>query len=157
MTELSRGGRRVQEALEALGLACRVVELPASTRTAPEAAAAVGCDVAQICKSLVFRAAGGAPILVIASGANRVDERRLVALVGEPVGKADPAFVREHTGYPIGGVAPVGHPAPLRTFIDADLLRYDRVWAAAGTPNGVFELDPRDLERVTGGAIVEIR
>jgi prolyl-tRNA editing enzyme YbaK/EbsC (Cys-tRNA(Pro) deacylase) len=157
MSELSAAAQRVQAALDQLGVACRVVSLPASTRTAAEAAATVGCTVGQIAKSLVFRAqASATPILVIASGSNRVDEARLSALVGEPIGKADAAFVRTHTGYAIGGVPPVGHVQPLRTFVDADLLQYDTIWAAAGTPNSVFALTPDDLVRITGGVVVRV-
>jgi prolyl-tRNA editing enzyme YbaK/EbsC (Cys-tRNA(Pro) deacylase) len=156
-TSLSASARRVQEALTARGLPCRVVELPVSTRTAQDAAAAVGCAVGQIVKSLVFRGTRtDRPILVLASGANRVNEARLSELVGEPVGKADAAFVRAHTGFAIGGVAPIGHPAPLVTYIDADLLQYAEIWAAAGTPNAVFALTPADLQALTGGTVVTI-
>lgn len=131
--------------------------MPASTRTAAEAAAAVGCTVGQIIKSLIFRTTThDAPILVLASGANRVDETRLAELVGAPIAKADAAFVRMHTGYAIGGVAPVGHPQPLRTFIDADLLVYEQLWAAAGTPNSVFALRPDDLQMLTDGTVVAL-
>jgi prolyl-tRNA editing enzyme YbaK/EbsC (Cys-tRNA(Pro) deacylase) len=156
MAELSASAQRVQDALTQLGIVGTVVTLPASTRTAPEAAA-VGCQVGQIAKSLVFRATSSdTPILVIASGANRVNEARLAEVVGEPIGKADAAFVRAHTGYAIGGVAPVGHPRPLRTFIDADLLAYAEIWAAAGTPNSIFALAPADLPRMTGGVVVTL-
>ena len=154
---LSASAQRVQDALTALGLPCRVVELPASTRTAQEAADAVGCTVGQIVKSLVFRGAQtDMPILVLASGANRVDERRLGELAGEPIAKADAAFVRAHTGFAIGGVAPLGHPAPLKTYIDADLLQYAEIWAAAGTPNAVFALTPTDLEAMTKGQVLRV-
>jgi prolyl-tRNA editing enzyme YbaK/EbsC (Cys-tRNA(Pro) deacylase) len=157
MAELSASAQRVQDALTRLGIVGAVVTLPASTRTAPEAATAVGCQVGQIAKSLVFRATSSdTPILVIASGANRVNEARLAELVGEPIGKADAGFVRAHTGYAIGGVAPVGHPHPLRTFIDADLLAYAEIWAAAGTPNSVFVLAPADLPRMTGGEVTTL-
>jgi prolyl-tRNA editing enzyme YbaK/EbsC (Cys-tRNA(Pro) deacylase) len=143
--------------LTALGLPCRVVELPASTRSAQEAAQAVGCTVGQITKSLVFRGAQTSkPVLVLASGANRVNEARLAELIGEPAAKADAAFVRTHTGFSIGGVPPVGHPAPLETYIDADLLQYAEIWAAAGTPNAVFALAPADLQTMTGGQVVTI-
>jgi prolyl-tRNA editing enzyme YbaK/EbsC (Cys-tRNA(Pro) deacylase) len=156
-TSLSASAQKVQDALVALGVSCRVVELPASTRTAQEAASAVGCTVGQIVKSLVFRATQtGKPLLVIASGANRVNEARLAELAGEPVGKADAAFVRAHTGFAIGGVAPLGHPAPIETYIDADLLQYAEIWAAAGTPNAVFALTPADLQMITGGRVVAI-
>jgi prolyl-tRNA editing enzyme YbaK/EbsC (Cys-tRNA(Pro) deacylase) len=154
---LSASAQRVQDALTALGLPCRVVELPGSTRTAQEAADAVGCMVGQIVKSLIFRGARtDTPILVLASGANRVDERRLGELVGEPIAKADAAFVRAHTGFAIGGVAPLGHPAPLKTYIDADLLQYAEIWAAAGTPNAVFALTPADLEAMTKGQVLRV-
>jgi prolyl-tRNA editing enzyme YbaK/EbsC (Cys-tRNA(Pro) deacylase) len=154
---LSASAQKVQDALEARGLPCRVVELPASTRTAQEAADAVGCSVGQIVKSLVFRSARtDAPILVLASGANRVNEACLGELVGEPIAKADAAFVRTHTGFSIGGVAPLGHPAPLKTYIDADLLQYAEIWAAAGTPNAVFSLTPADLEAITDGKVVTV-
>src|SRR6266550_2598859 len=136
----ARGTELVQSALDAAGIEARVVELAASTRTAAEAAAAIGCSVAQIAKSLVFRGRSGEAILVIASGTNRVDEKKLAALAGEPIAKADADFVRERTGYAIGGVPPAGHASPLRTFIDRDLLLFDLIWAAAGTPHAVFEL-----------------
>jgi prolyl-tRNA editing enzyme YbaK/EbsC (Cys-tRNA(Pro) deacylase) len=116
-------------------------EFPAGTRTAADAAAAIGCEVGAICKSLVFRV-GDEPLLVIASGANRVDEARFAA------DKADAAFVREHTGFAIGGVPPYGHPRALRTVLDEDLLGYDTVWAAAGTPSSVFPIAPAELVRV---------
>jgi prolyl-tRNA editing enzyme YbaK/EbsC (Cys-tRNA(Pro) deacylase) len=143
--------------LTALGLPCRVDELPASTRTAQEAADAVGCAVGQIVKSLVFRGAQtNVPILALVSGANRVNEARLGELAGEPIAKADAAFVRAHTGFAIGGVAPLGHPAPLKTYIDADLLQYAEIWAAAGTPNAVFALRPAELETMTGGTVAPV-
>ena len=155
---LSSSARKVQDALSALGMALEVVELPDSTRTAPEAALAVGCQVGQIVKSLVFKAKRSErAILVIASGANRVDERKIEALIGEPLGKADADFVRQQTGFVIGGVPPLGHSQPLETFIDQDLLQYEEVWAAAGTPHAVFRLQPADLERMTGGKITEIK
>jgi prolyl-tRNA editing enzyme YbaK/EbsC (Cys-tRNA(Pro) deacylase) len=154
---LSASAQRVQDALTALGLPCRVVELPASTRTAQEAADAVGCTVGQIVKSLVFRGAQtDIPILVVDSGSNRVNETRLAELAGEPIAKADAAFVRTHTGFAIGGVAPLGHPAPIQTFIDADLLQYGEIWAAAGTPNAIFALTPADLQTMTGGRVAQL-
>lgn len=158
MTEpLSSSTRRVQEALEALGISHQVVELPETTRSAAEAARAIGCRIEQIAKSLVFRGARTErPILVIASGANRVDERRLAELVAEPVEKADAEFVRRHTGFGIGGVPPVGHLEPLVPFIDQDLLEHGEIWAAAGTPTAVFRLTPAELVRMTGGQAVSI-
>ncbi|HLJ73991.1 MAG TPA: YbaK/EbsC family protein [Thermoanaerobaculia bacterium] len=140
---------RVQAALAAAGLPAKVVEMPQTTRTAADAAKAIGCEVAQIAKSLVFRS-GDEAVLVIASGTNRVDASRL------GLAKADAEFVRERTGFAIGGVPPVGHSAPIRTLIDEDLLRFDRIWAAAGTPNAVFELTPADLRRLTGGTVTNV-
>jgi len=154
---LSPSAQKVQDALTALGMPCRVIELPASTRTSQEAAQAVGCTVGQIAKSLVFRGAQTSkPVLVNASGANRVNEARLAELIGEPTAKADAEFVRAHTGFAIGGVAPVGHPAPLEIYIDADLLQYAEIWAAAGTPKAVFALTPSDLQTMTGGKVVAV-
>ena len=124
-------------------------EFPAGTRTAADAAAAIGCEVGAICKSLVFRV-GDEPLLIIASGANRVDEARFGAA------KADAAFVREHTGFAIGGVPPYGHPRVLRTIVDEDLMGYETVWAAAGTPSSVFPLAPRDLVERTGGTVQRV-
>jgi len=147
----------VQEALNAGGVPLHVVELAATTRTAVEAARAIGCDVAQIAKSLVFRGAeSGRPLLVIASGVNRVDEARLAGLVGEPITKADADFVRRETGFAIGGVPPVGHLTPLVTIIDRELLRYPEIWAAAGTPRAVFRLTPDDLLALTDGRVAEV-
>jgi prolyl-tRNA editing enzyme YbaK/EbsC (Cys-tRNA(Pro) deacylase) len=147
----------VQDALRALGLPDAVRELDDSTRTAPEAAAAVGCELGAIVKSLVFRsAAGGEPVLVLVSGDNRAVEARVEAELGEAVGRADADFVRAATGYAIGGVPPVGHPGPIRTLVDEDLLRFDEVWAAAGTPRAVFPAEPRALAQAAGGRIVAI-
>ena len=156
--KLHSSAQKVQDALTALGLPCQVVELPASTRTAREAAQAIGCTVAQIVKSLIFRGMQtGKPILVLASGVNRVNEKRLGEMAGEPIGKADAEFVRQHTGFAIGAVPPVGHPTPIETYIDADLLQYQEIWAAAGTPRAVFRLIPQDLQKVNRGSIVSIQ
>ena len=146
----SKSATRVQAALDAAGVTARVVELPHSTRTAAEAAQAVGCEVAQIAKSLVFTGAAGEAVLVITSGTNRVDEKRL------GLQRASADFVREKTGYAIGGIPPVGLATPVRTLIDEDLLRFERIWAAAGTPNAVFELSPADLPRMTGGTVTRV-
>ena len=155
---LSTAAQHVQDTLRALGREYLVREFEHSTRTSAEAARAVGCLVGQIAKSLVFRAANsGRAVLVIASGANRVDEARLAELLGEPIGRASPEFVRQHTGYAIGGVAPVGHPSPLPIFIDADLLAFDQIWAAAGSPNAVFPLPSSDLPALTGGRVADVR
>ena len=155
--ELSASAQRVQRILHDLGFSSRVVELPDSTRTAKEAAQAIGCQVAQIVKSLVFRGkSSDKAILVVASGTNRVNERRLSELIGEPLDKADAVFVREHTGFAIGGVPPVGHMERLETFIDEDLLQYEELWAAAGTPHAVFPLTPVELQTMTSGQVVTI-
>lgn len=139
--KLPAKAKHVQGTLRVLGLDVQVAKLAESTRTAAEAASAVGCTVGQIVKSLVFRAGQG-PILVLASGANFVDEERLAALAGTPIKRARADFVRQHTGYAIGGVAPVGHPQPILTFVDEDLLQYEEVWAAAGGPFTVFACSP---------------
>ena len=157
-TELSASARRVQQALAGFELDCRVQELSESTRTAVDAANAVGCNVGQIVKSLVFRGkTSGSAVFVVASGANRVNEKLLAGIVGEKIEKADPDFVREQTGFAIGGVSPVGHPAPLNTFVDEDLLQYEELWAAAGTPHALFSLTPAQLCHITSGQVVSIR
>jgi len=140
---------RVTAALARAGVDAEIREYPAGARTAQDAAAAVGCEVGQICKSLVFRV-GDDPLLVIASGANRVDEGRFGAA------KADAAFVREQTGYAIGGVPPLAHTREIETVIDEDLLAYDVVWAAAGTPQSVFAIAPDALVAVTGGRVARV-
>ncbi|MFN3308207.1 MAG: YbaK/EbsC family protein [Anaerolineales bacterium] len=154
---LSPSAQKVQEAIRQRGYALEVIELPQSTRTAVEAAQAVGCDVAQIVKSIIFKTKRTAkPVLVIASGANRVNEKVIEALIGEPLGKADAEFVRQQTGFVIGGVPPIGHIQPVQTFIDQDLLQYDEIWAAAGTPNAVFKLTPQMLVELCGGQVIQI-
>lgn len=156
--KLQSSAQKVQEALTALGLTCQVVELPASTRTAQEAAQAIGCTAAQIVKSLVFRGIRtGKPILVLASGVNRVNEKRLSEWAREPIGKADADFVRRHTGFAIGGVPPVGYSAQIETYIDEDLFQCAEIWAAAGTPCAVFRLTPQDLQKIGQGAVIKIK
>ena len=147
---------RVQAELKARGADGEVVELAASTRTSQEAAAAVGTTVAQIAKSLVFLA-GDEPVLVIASGTNRVSMDKLAAHLGASAARPDGETVKRLTGYPIGGVAPVGHATPLRVLIDRDLFQHQEIWAAAGTPHAVFRTTPEELARVTDGAVVEVR
>lgn len=148
---------RVQALLREASIAAEVVEFAETTRSAAEAAAQVGCSLGQIAKSLVFRAKStGRPVLVIASGANRVDEHAVAALLGEKIGKADADFVRDKTGYAIGGVAPIGHAAKPTIYIDQDLLGYDVIWAAAGTPFSVFRLTPAELIRLTTGQVAAI-
>jgi len=155
---LSSSAQRVQDVLQRFGVACQVVELPASTRTAKDAAAAICCTVEQIVKSLIFAGANtNRPVLVIASGPNRVNENRIGELFTEPIKKADADFVRDVTGYAIGGVPPVGHLTDIETFIDEDLLQYKEIWAAAGTPNAVFKLTPSELTKITGGNVVSIK
>ncbi len=146
---------RVRRALAEAGLASEIVELPGAARTAKAAAGFLGCEVAQIANSLVFRAQrSDAAILVMSSGACKVDVDRLSGTLGEVAGKADPEFVRERTGFAIGGVPPVGHVAPLRTFIEASLAAQDELWAAAGHPHTVFRLTYAELLRITGGASI---
>jgi prolyl-tRNA editing enzyme YbaK/EbsC (Cys-tRNA(Pro) deacylase) len=136
-----------------LGPDFQVLEFDASTRTSEEAAAAVGCAVAEIAKSLIFKAADGRPVLVIASGTNRVDEKKVRALLGQKIERADAEFVRTATGYAIGGVPPVGHATAPIVLIDAELERFAAVWAAGGTPNAVFRITPAALIRLTEGRV----
>lgn len=154
---LSASAQKVQAALTALGLACQVVELPGSTRTADEAAQAIGCTVGQIVKSLVLAGKKSKrTILVLASGPNRVDLAVVGAHVGEKVKMASPDRVRQQTGFAIGGVPPLGHDHPIPAYIDRHLMGYDEIWAAAGTPHAVFRLTPVDLQRMTGGEVIDI-
>lgn len=142
---------RVVEAAAIDGLEIAPIEYPEGTRTAQDAADAIGCTVGQIVKSLIFTL-DDEPVLALVSGTNRLDEAKLaMALDGDVVGRADADLVRSTTGYAIGGVPPFGHATPLRTVVDEDLLTYEEIWAAAGTPRDVFALRPADLLRVTGG------
>ena len=155
---LKGSARRVQEALAERGLAVETRSFPEGTRTAEEAAAAIGCTVAQIAKSLVFQGAeSGRPVLIVASGANRVDERKVAALLGEMIGRAGASFVRERTGYAIGGVPPLAHKEPPLVLIDQDLLAHETIWAAAGTPNAVFRLASAELAGLTGGTVGNVK
>lgn len=158
MAELSSATvRRVQQALAALGLGHEIVDLGLSARTAADAAGAVGCRVDQIAKSLVFRLRqSGRPLLVVTSGAHRVNETKVAALVGEALDRADADFVRAETGFAIGGVAPIGHVKPVVTLIDEHLLTFEEIWAAAGHPNTVFRLRPADLVAMTGGRVAAV-
>ena len=141
----------------ALGKRFRVVEFESTTRTAADAAAAIGCTVAEIAKSLVFRAAGtGRPVLVVASGDKRVDEKKVASAIGEPIERADAEFVRAATGYAIGGVPPVGYTVKPIALIDETLMTFAEIWAAAGTPNAVFRLTPSDLVELTGGRVAAV-
>jgi len=136
------------------GLAVR--QFPAGTRTATDAARAVGCEVGQIVKSLVF-VAGGKPVVALVSGANRVDEKRLGAVAGDPLVKADAEIARSATGYSIGGVPPFGHATEVPVFMDRDLLGYEVVWAAAGRPDSVFEIQPDRLRELSGATVVDLK
>jgi Cys-tRNA(Pro) deacylase len=154
--QLPPAAARVRASLEAAGVAIEIREFPESTRTAADAAAAVGTTVGQIVKSLVFLA-GGRPVMALVSGANRLDLNRLAARTGAPVSKADAEAVRASTGYAIGGVPPFGFPTPIPTYVDRDLLGYERVWAAAGTPHHVFEIAPEELVRLTAGTVTDLK
>ena len=141
----------------ALGDRFEVLEFDASTRTAADAAAAIGCEVAEIAKSLIFRGGtSGQAVLIIASGVDRVDEKKAAAALGEPIARADADFVRETTGFAIGGVPPVGHKTQPIVLIEESLMQLDEIWAAAGTPNAVFRLKPAALVELTGGRIAAV-
>ena len=156
--KLKPSAQKVQAALEAYGLSCNVVEMQETTRSAEDAARAVGCQVGQIVKSLVFKGKrSNQPVLVVASGANRVNEKALGQHVSEPIKMAKADFVREMTGFAIGGVPPVGHQTKLNIFIDEDLLQYSEIWAAAGTPHAVFKLTPDQLKMITEGTVISVK
>jgi prolyl-tRNA editing enzyme YbaK/EbsC (Cys-tRNA(Pro) deacylase) len=155
---LSASAQKIQDALIAHGLECRVVQLPASCRTAQEAALAIGCRVEQIVKSLIFRgAATGKAVLVLASGMNRVNEKKIAEFAGEEIAKADAEFVREKTGFVIGGVPPLAHRESLETWIDETLFDFEELWAAAGTPFAVFRLTAAELRSIVSGQIISIK
>ncbi|GAB2905778.1 YbaK/EbsC family protein [Paraburkholderia jirisanensis] len=153
---LPDSARRVAQLLRERGHAGHIVMLPETGKTSAEAAAGLGCSVAQIAKSILFRRRDDdAPVLVVASGANRVDEQKVAAQVGA-IGRADAKFVREMTGYAIGGVCPIGHATPPVTLIDADLFELDSLWAAAGHPHAVFNLSPQQLVELTGAPVADV-
>jgi prolyl-tRNA editing enzyme YbaK/EbsC (Cys-tRNA(Pro) deacylase) len=155
---LSASAQKVQNTLVEHDSNLKVIEFTESTRTSAEAAERVGVSLGQIAKSLIFKAkTSGRPVLVIASGANRVDEKKIAALLGEKITRADADFAREATGFVIGGIPPFGHVQPIVTFLDADLFQYEIIWAAAGTPNAVFELTPSQLESLVDGAVADVR
>ena len=155
--DLPRSARRVHDALVALGLPADIHRMADSTRTAPEAAAAVGCEVGAIVKSLVMRGVRSRdPVLALVSGSNRADLALVSAAVGEDIERPDANYVREVTGYSIGGIPPVGHPAPVRTVLDEDLLRYETVWAAAGLPTAVFPVSPATLRMLADAHVAPI-
>ncbi|HUG35159.1 MAG TPA: YbaK/EbsC family protein [Anaerolineales bacterium] len=155
---ISSSAQKIQDLLISLGYNYTVIEHAESTRTAQEAADRAGCELGQIVKSLIFKGSlSGKPILVLTSGANRVDEKRISEYAGESIGRADANFVRTVTGFAIGGVPPVGHAQPMETYLDEDFLQYQTIWAAAGTPNAIFELKTEDLQKMTGGKIVQVK
>ena len=141
----------------ALGHSCTVVEFDESTHTAQEAADAIGCQLAQIAKSIVFRSASCKPVMVIASGVNRVDEKKIRALLGEKIERASPDFVKEMTGFEVGGVPPVAHATPCVIYLDGDLRAYPTLWAAGGTPNAVFEIGFERLAEMSGATVADVK
>tara|TARA_R110002012_G_scaffold240496_2_gene414661 strand:+ start:1091 stop:1558 length:468 start_codon:yes stop_codon:yes gene_type:complete len=154
---MSKSVNRVKAAAEATGLSVEILRMPDSTRTAAEAAAACGCTVAQIVKSLIFKGGEtGALKLLLVSGANQVDLEKAAALVGEPLERADPNEVRSVTGFAIGGVSPLGHITPVATWMDESLLNFETVWAAAGAPNAVFEVKPDALKKAAGATVAAL-
>lgn len=158
MTSLSPSAQKIQNLIHDLGYSYTVVEHTESTRTAQEAADRAGCELGQIVKSLIFRGKqSGKPILVLTSGANRVNEKRISGYAGEAILRADADFVRAVTGYAIGGVPPIGHVEKMETYIDEDFLPFQTVWAAAGTPNAIFELKTSDLQQMTSGTITQVK
>jgi prolyl-tRNA editing enzyme YbaK/EbsC (Cys-tRNA(Pro) deacylase) len=153
--KLSKNSQKVQDHLNSFGLTIEILELAESTRTAQEAAIAAGCDLGQIVKSLVFRS-GEEPLLFLVSGKNQLDTQKVSQSIGKPISKADADFVKEKTGYAIGGVPPMAHTSPIQTYIDNNLMDYEDIWAAAGTPHAIFKFKSNDLPRLTGGKIIAI-
>lgn len=159
MSTIHPAAQRVHETARRAGLDIGIVTFEQSTRTADDAAAAIGCEVGQIVKSLVFMVSG-MPVIALVSGANQLDTRKLAALYGvgrKQVGRADADAVREATGYAIGGVPPFGHARQQAVWVDRSLTQYDVIWAAAGTPNTVFAITPDDLIRVSGGQVTDLK
>lgn len=157
MTDLTPAEQRVAEALAGHGLPGKVIVLETLATTAQMAAEALNIEVGRIVKSLLFVGAEtGTPFLILVSGDNRVHEKRVGRLIGEKLERSDADFVKQHTGFSIGGVSPYGHPAPLKTYLDQHLFDFDTVWAAAGNPRSVFEVTPADLERTTGAVRIEV-
>ena len=154
---MARGSvERVRDALKAAGLPNIIRQFPEGTRTAVDAARAVGCDVAQIVKSMVFRQ-GDEPVLILCSGANRVDIEKASAIIGGKLSPADGAWVRKTTGFAIGGVPPIGHEHGIAVLIDEDLMALSPIWAAAGSPRDVFSIEPTVLRELTGGRVVDVK
>lgn len=155
---LSPSAQKVDDALRTLGYQFNIIEHAESTRTAQEAAERAGCELGQIVKSMIFKGKdSGKPILVLTSGANRVDEKRISEYAGEAIGRADPDFVRAVTGFAIGGVPPIGHLQKVETYLDEDFLQYETIWAAAGNPNAIFELPTETLQKITGAKVVRVK
>lgn len=157
MTELKEASRRFQQAAAELGLTVEITEHAVSSRTAEEAGAACGCTVGQIVKSLIFRGAkSGRPIMLLVSGANRVDQIGVAKAIGEPLDRPDAGYVRDLTGYAIGGIPPLGHKTAIATYIDRDLMQHAVIWAAAGTPNSVFPVAPERLAEFARATIISV-
>ena len=155
---LSPSAQKFQDLLNSLGYDYTVIEHVESTRTAVEAAERAGCELGQIVKSLIFKGKqSGKPIIVLTSGANRVDEKLISGYAGEATGRADADFVRSVTGFAIGGVPPVGHPQEMETYLDEDFLQYETIWAAAGNPNAIFELPTQALQEITDAKVVRVK
>jgi Cys-tRNA(Pro) deacylase len=154
---MSSGADVFQKKIDFLGLKLKIVSLPQSTRTAVEAARAVGCQLGQIAKSIVFQSEKGNPVLVIASGANRIDEKKLEKVLGEKIKKADADFVRQETGFVVGGVPPFGHKKKITTFIDKDLFNFSEIWAAAGDSFSVFKTTASELVKISGAVVFEVK
>ena len=158
MPTLSPSAQKVQDQIRSLGYEYTVIEHTESTRTAQEAADRAGCELGQIVKSLIFKGKeSGKPILILTSGANRVDEKRISEYAGEAINRPDADFVRAVTGFAIGGIPPVGHLQKMETYLDEDFQQYETIWAAAGTPNAIFELHTSDLQKMTGGKVVRVK
>lgn len=156
--QLKESAQRFESKLRELGCKAAVIELPDDARTAQAAAEAIGCDVAQIAKSIVFRLErADKPLLVIASGVNRINEKRIGERLNDKLSKADAEYVRRHTGYVIGGVPPLAHTEPILTLIDEDLFQYRSIWAAAGHPKAVFSLTPEQLADMTKGQVTGVK
>jgi prolyl-tRNA editing enzyme YbaK/EbsC (Cys-tRNA(Pro) deacylase) len=158
MSTLSPSAQKIQDLLTSLGYSYTVIEHAETTRTAMDAAERAGCELGQIVKSLIFKGqVSGKPILVLTSGTNRVNEMRIREYAREKIWKADADFVKTVTGYAIGGVPPIGHIQKMETYLDQDFLQYETIWAAAGTPNAIFELKSADLQKMTDGKIVMVK
>ncbi len=156
MEDLSPLTQRVRQVLEGLDIGFELRQFEESTRTSQDAADTIGCDVGQIAKSIAF-SSGSRPVLVIASGRNRIDLKKVEQELGESIAMMKPEQVKEVTGFAVGGVPPVGHNTSMETFIDQDLMGFDIVWAAAGTPNSIFSVKSPDLARITSGRVIDLR